>query len=1035
MNLSAMSIRKPIPAILLFILLTVAGLISFKRMIIQEQPDIDFPIVFVTTSLPGASPPQLESEVARKIESSLLSVSQVRHVFTTISDGVVETTVQFRLEKDPAEAINDVRDAVGRVRTDLPADIRDPVISRLDLAGLPILTYTVASGQMDEEALSWFVDNQVSKALLSVAGVGKLARVGGVEREVLIELDPLRMAALNVSAVDVSSQLRRVQRESSGGKVNISGASQSVRTIATVGNTAAIAAMDMALPDGRSIRLDQVARVTDGAAERTAITLLDGKPVVGFDITRSKGASEITVARAVRAAVAQLAEKESHVTFKEAFNAVDPVQENYDGSMTLLYEGMFLTVLVVWFFLRDGRATLVSAAALPLSILPTFLVMGMLGFSLNLITLLSLALVVGILVDDAIVEIENIMRHLRQGKTPFQAALQAADEIGLAVVATTCTLIAVFLPTAFMGGVVGQYFKQFGWTASVAVAASLLVARLLTPMMAAYLLKPLKHEPAPSRMLPHYLGAVQWCLRHRRSTLALSALFFVASLAMIGLLPSGFIPPADGNQTRVMLELAPGATLERTRAAAEQARLLIGRDKAIAGDVLQVYSAIGGEELRKATLTVNLKPRKERSHTQSEINILLRERMRDVPGVRATVGSSGEAGEELELLLTGDDPEALKTAALAIQREMRTIPGLGAIYSNISLLRPELIVTPDFARAADLGVTATAIGETLRVATTGDYDQALSKLNLPERQVPIRVRLPEAARHDLALLERLPVPGKNGNVPLSSVASLHIDSGPARIERRDRSRRVVIHAELNGRPISEVQDLVDKLPSVKQLPANVQRGKSGDVEMMKELFTSFGLSMLIGILCVYLVLVLLFKGFMQPLTVMAALPLSIGGAFLGLLLTGQALSLPSLLGLLTLMGIAVKNSILLVEYAIRARREYGLDRSNALLEACRKRAQPIIMTSVAMSAGMLPLALGWSADPSFRAPMAIAVIGGLITSTLLSLLVIPVVFTCVDDLIEWSARKWRRQPKVAPAIAVNLAPLAPTASSSSSSLP
>lgn len=1019
MNLSAFSIRNPIPAILLFILLTVAGLISFKRMMIQEQPDIDFPIVFVTTSLPGASPPQLEAEVARKIESSLLSVSQVRHVFTTISDGVVETTVQFRLEKDPAEALNDVRDAVGRVRSDLPADIRDPVISKLDLAGQPILTYTVASSQMDEEALSWFVDSQVSKVLLGVSGVGKVARVGGVEREVLIELDPIRMAALNVSAADISSQLRRVQRESSGGKANISGANQSVRTIGTVGSTAEIAAMDMALPDGRSIRLDQVARVIDGIAERTAITLLDGKPVVGFDITRSKGASEITVAHAVRKAVEQLAKKDPHIVFKEAFNAVDSVQENYDGSMTLLYEGIFLTVLVVWFFLRDGRATLVSAAALPLSIIPTFLVMSMLGFTLNMITLLSLALVIGILVDDAIVEIENIMRHLYQGKTPLQAALEAADEIGLAVVATTCTLIAVFLPTAFMDGVVGQYFKQFGWTASVAVAASLLVARLLTPMMAAYLLKPklLAQKPRPSRMLPRYLEAVRWCLQHRRRTLALSALLFVASLALIPLLPSGFIPPADGTQTKVTLELAPGATLERTRAAAERARLLIAQNKDIAPDMVQVYSAIGGEDVRKATLTINLKPRKERVRKQTEINILLRELMRDVPGVRATVGSSGEAGEELELLLTGDYPEALKTAALAIQRDIRGIPGLGAIYSSISLVRPELIVTPDFARAADLGVNATAIGETLRVATIGDYDQALAKLNLPERQIPIRVRLPEAARHDLSLLERLPVPGKQGNVPLSSVAELRIDSGPTRIDRRDRSRRVVIHVELNGRPISEVQDLVDKLPSVKNLPASVQRGKSGDVEMMQELFTSFGLSMLIGILCVYLVLVLLFKGFMQPVTVMAALPLSIGGAFLGLLLTRQALSMPSLLGLLTLMGIAVKNSILLVEYAIRARREQGLDRTSALLDACRKRVQPIIMTSVAMGAGMLPLALGVSADPSFRAPMAIAVIGGLITSTLLSLLVIPVVFTYVDDLMVWVSRKWRRQPKAAPVAA------------------
>ena len=1004
MNFSALSIKHPVPAILLFIMLTVMGLMSFNSMMVQDAPDIEFPFITVTTSLPGASPSQLETEVARKIESSVATITDIRHIYTTINDGVVHTTIEFRLEKDLQEAMDDVHDAVNRIRSDLPVDVCDPVYSKVSTSGQPILTYTVKSDQLDEEALSWFVDNTVSKSLLSVPGVGRISRIGGVNREVLVELYPARMAALNVSAADISRQLQRVQQESPGGKADISGARQSVRTIGTVGNVAEVAALQMALPDGHIIRLDQVAKVTDGIGERTAITLLDGKPVVGFEITRSKGASELTVAKAVRKAIGQLTEKEKHVKIAEAFNNVDAVQQNYEGSMSLLYEGALLAVLVVWVFLRDWRATLVAAAALPLSIIPTFLVMNFLGFSLNGVTLLSLALVIGILVDDAIVEIENIVRHLRMGKSAYQAALEAADEIGLAVVATTFTLVAVFLPTAFMSGIVGKYFKQFGWTAAIAVTASLVVARLLTPMMAAYLLKPIVHAKKDSRLMTRYLAIASWCLHHRVKTMAMAAVFFAASLAMIPFLPTGFIPASDRGQTQVSLELPPGSVLADTEASSEQARRLIMQNK----DVEHVYSAIGGGEARRSKLTVLLKDRPQRKRSQTEVDTELRETLRKLPGVRVTVGAGGN-GEELQLLLSSDDPQALSAVTKAVEREIRTMPGLGNITSSISLVRPEIIVTPHFAKAADLGVTASAIGETLRVATAGDYDQSLAKLNLPERQVPIRVRLPEFARQDISVLERLPVPGKKGNVPLNSVADIRFDSGPARIDRIDRNRRVIIHVELNGHELGDVLAKVNQLPDLKNLPPNVKCGALGDAEVMKELFSGFGLAMLTGVLCVYMVLVLLFKGFLQPMTILAALPLSIGGAFAALLITHNSFSMPSLIGLLMLMGIAVKNSILLVEYAIVARRDHGLNRFDALMDACHKRAQPIVMTTIAMGAGMLPIAIGWGADSRFRGPMAIAVIGGLVTSTFLSLLVIPVVFTYVDDLLVWTSKKFRKK--------------------------
>ena len=613
-NVSSWSIRNPTPAILLFIMLTLAGLLAFWAMKIQQFMDVDLPTVTVTATLPGAAPGQMETEVARKIENAVATLQGVKHIYTKVQDGSAVVTVEFRLEKPTQEAVDDVRDALSRIRADLPGDLKDPVISRVDVAGSPILTYTVASSRMDDEALSWFVDNTVTKALLSVNGVGAVARVGGVSREIRIELDPARMLALNATAAEISRQLRATQQEASGGRADIGGIEQSVRTIGTVQSAAELAAMHIVLADGRRVRLDQVATVSDTVAERRSAALLDGKPVVGFEITRSRGAGEVEVADNVRARLAMLQAEHPDIAITEAFNFVDPVQENFEGSMALLIEGAVLAVLVVWMFLRDGRATFVAATALPLSIIPAFAVMYLMGFTLNIVTLLSMSLVVGILVDDAIVEIENIMRHLRMGKTPYQAAMEAADEIGLAVIATTFTLIAVFLPTAFMGGVAGKFFVQFGWTAAIAVFFSLVVARMLTPMMAAYLLKPPKRDHPEPRWLAIYTGWAAWCLRHRVLTLLAAGAFFVGSFALVPLLPTGFLPPDDLSQTQVSLALAPGSTLEESLAIAEKARAIVAAHP----HVKMVYTAIGGgatgsdpfaprgaAEVRKATLTIN----------------------------------------------------------------------------------------------------------------------------------------------------------------------------------------------------------------------------------------------------------------------------------------------------------------------------------------------------------------------------------------------------------------------------------------------
>ncbi|QTP57802.1 efflux RND transporter permease subunit [Billgrantia antri] len=1002
-NTSSWAIRNPIPVALLFVLLTSLGLMSFRCMFIQDLPDVNIPRVVVSASLPGAAPALVENEVARKIENAIATVSGVDHITTTLTDGHAEIGIEFRLEKPVQEAVDDVRDAVSRIRSDLPAAMRDPVIQHRGFSEDPLLLYTVASSRLDEEALSWFVDDRIARAVLAVPGVGEVRRIGGVDRAVRVALHPDRLLALNTTALDISRQLRQAQLEAPGGRTNVGGAEQAVRILANAASAAELAAMELALGDGRRIRLDQIATVTDSVAERRSAAFLDGVPVVGFEMTRARGYGEVDVAEGVQAALAALQVQNPHVEIQQAFDFVEPVRENYQGSMRILYEGMLLAVLVVFCFLRDWRATLIAAVTLPLSIIPTFGLMHLMGFSLNIVTLLALSLVIGVLVDDAIVEIENIERHLLMGKPPRRAAMDAAAEIGLAVVATTFTLIAVFLPTAFMSGTVGRFFFQFGWTASVAVLFSLVVARLLTPMMAAYLLRNPGRGHHQPKWITFYLAVASWCQRQRKTTLLAAAACFAGGLWLASTLPDAFIPPDDISQTQATLTLPPGSTLSEATELAEQARTRLEENPY----VTRIFAAVGDAsnssdaDVTSVVLTVGLADRTSRAGIKLQaIEQQLRDALAALPGVRTRVGTE-DSGDTYELALAGEDSRVLEQHARQVERELRAVPGLGAVSSTASLVRPELIVRPDFARAADLGVSASAIADTLRIATVGDDAEDLPKLNLGERQVPIMVRLADAARQDIATLGHLPVPGARGMVPLENVATLEWSSGPAEITRYDRLRNINFEVVLQGRPLGEIEQIVQALPSVRQLPPGIHQAATGDAEEMAEVAAGFAIAMLTGVLCIYMVLVLLFRSFMQPVTILVALVLSVPGAFLALFLTQSALSLPAMIGLVMLMGVATKNSILLVDYIIIARQEHGLDRRDAILDACRKRVRPIVMTTLAMGAGMLPVAMGWAGDPSFRAPMAYVVIGGLMTSTLLSLLVIPVVYSYVDDGVQW----------------------------------
>ena len=1015
LNVSAYSIRNPLVAILLFVLLTLGGIYGFMQMKVQQFPDIDLPAVVVTVTLPGAAPSQLENDIAKKIENKLTSIEGVKHIRTSLQTGVATIATEFALEKDIQEAVDDVRSAVGEVRGDLPAAANDPIITKVSTSGFPVVTYSVASENMNVEDLSWFVDDTVTKRLSDIPGVSTVSRIGGLQREITVAADPIALSGLKYPIAQLSNQITGIQQDSSGGEAEVGKTTQTIRVLGAVERASDLNNLQVAVPTGGTQALGRMAQITDGAADPSSIAKLDGETVVAFNITRSRGASEVEVMELVDAELAKLSADVGNIDIEKVYDRATPIAEDYQASLRMLIEGGLLAVVVVFLFLRNIRATFVAAVALPLSVIPTFLGMYLFGFSLNIISLLALSLVIGVLVDDAIVEVENIIRHLRMGKTPYEAAMEAADEIGLAVVATTFTLIAVFLPTAFMGGIVGQFFRQFGWTAALSIFASLMVARLITPMMAAYILRPeKKHVEKQSALMDWYLKVVSWTLHHRWITMGATLILFVASLALVKLLPTSFIPDNDIDQTRVEIELTPDVALEDTeRVAAMTSERILAMP-----EVTHIFTSVGeaqaameassgGKAENIAGLDIVLAPRAERASKQ-EIERKISSMLSEVPGARFTVGlsSGGETGYNFSL--TSTDPRLLEQTAQQMMAEIRALPSAGAVTSDRSLPRQELTVTPNRLAMADKGVTTQDIATTLRVATVGDYEQRLSKLNLDTRQVPIVVRLPDVAKQNVSQLEGLYVPSAlpaGQGVRVGEVASLNFGTGPAQISRLDRERAISITVQPANGELGDLVQAVKAIPSMQQLPASITIIDQGQAENMAELFSGFVIAMSVGVVCILGVLILLFSRILQPFTILMALPLSIGGAFVGLVITNSSLSMPSMIGFIMLMGIATKNSILLVDYALIAQRR-GLARFDAIIDSCRKRARPIIMTTIAMGAGMLPLVFGWGdADPTFRRPMAAAVLGGLVTSTLLSLVVIPVVYTLMDDLSGWFG-KW-----------------------------
>jgi len=1000
LNISAWSIRRPVPSIVLFAVLTLLGIMSFVSLPVTRFPNIDVPVVSITVTQSGAAPAELESQITREVEDAVANIPGVKHIVSTVTDGSSTTVMEFRLEIDQDRALNDVKDAIDNIRADLPRSIDEPIVRRIDVEGQSILTYAASAPSMTLEQLSWHVDDVIKRQLQGLSGVGRVERYGGVDREVRVLLDPDRLLALGITAAEVNQQVRATNVDLGGGRGEVGGQEQAIRTLAGARKVEDLADTKIVLPGGREMRLSDLGRVIDDASEQRSFARLNGEPVVTFAVFRSKGESELSVADVVTKKLAELGQQYPDVRLTRVDDAVAYTRGNYHSALETLIEGAVLAVLVVLLFLRNMRATFIAAVALPLSVIPTFWAMSAMGFSLNLVSLLGITLVTGILVDDAIVEIENIVRHMRMGKSPYRAALEAADEIGLAVIAISLTIVAIFSPVSFMGGIAGQYFKQFGLTVAVAVLFSLLVARLITPVMAAYLMRPIpEHDEGNSLVIRAYAGFLRATLKVRYLTLLTGLALFAGSIYATTLLPTGFLPDEDTSRIVVSAELPPGATLDDTRVTTDRmVKTLRAIPEVKSVFVLGGSTPTGGLEIRKASLFVQLVPKSERVLTQKRLKTIISNALADIPDARAWyVNERGE--RELSFSILSNDGEELKAAVSRLEGALRQVPGFKNVVASTSIDRPELRVVPNFDAAARLGIAPSQIAETIRVATIGDIDANLAKFNAGDRLVPIRVQIEESARTDMLRLRNLRVTSADGHsIPLAAVAEVSFGRGPSSIDRFDRQRRAVIGVDLVSRyALSSARETFLQVVEEQKLPPGVHLQPSGDAEIQDEVATGFTTAMATGLMIVFGVLVLLFGSVAQPVTILLSLPLSFGGVVLALLATNNPVSMPVYIGLLMLMGIVTKNAIMLVDFAVEQVAK-GVNRIEAVIDAGRKRARPIVMTTLAMVAGMIPSALALGDGGEFRSPMAIAVIGGLLVSTVLSLVFVPSFFTVMDDI-------------------------------------
>jgi len=1042
-NISAWAIRNPVPPIVLFVALMLAGLVSFNRMDINQNPDVSFPLVSVTVSQPGAAPSELETQVTQRVEAAIRGISGVDEMTSFAQEGMSLTNVQFAIGTPVDRAVADVKNAVDQVRSELPDGILEPQVTRVDIEGGPIAYFSAEATDMTLEQLSWYVDNTVARRLLGISGMARVRRSGGVSREIRVILDPAKMQARGITAAQINQQLRQMNINAAGGRAEIAGAEQSVRVLGNAADAYTLGETQIAISGGRTTKLSDIATVRDMYAEQRSLATMNGRQVTSFSMEKAKGASDVSVYDEAMKEMKKLEKENPKVHFKQLYSSVEYTRGQYESAMSSMVEGAILAVLIVLLFLRDWRATIISALAIPLSAIPSFWFMDLMGFTLNSISLLALSLVAGVLVDDAIVEIENIVRHMRMGKTAYQASIDAADEIGLAVLATTMSIVAVFLPVALMPGLSGQFFIQFGMTVVVSVLMSLAVARMITPMIAAYFLKAHGQEThGEGWLMDRYMSVLRWSLDtraadrirgrekyavrmahfggpgvgnwlglrwvrirrrmraalvdHRIWTAALGVLALVMTVVSFATLPQAFQPTINTDFSSVQIEMVPGTTLEQTRQVTQRVSDLLTADKDV------VDAAFSDIEPAKATIYLTLKKTRPLSSVDWERQVAPKFQTIADARVNFQSQSGGGFGRDIIMMFGSDNPELLEKTANTLVEQMVGLKQIVAPRVAGDMQRPEIIITPRLDVAADMGVTTTALSQAIRIATLGDIDQNSAKFSLSDRQIPIRVSLAEDSRKDIATIQNLPVPTASGaSVPLSVVADIRFGAGPTQIRRFNQVRRIVVGADFAPGVIeSQARQAIENLPIMKNLPQGIQRLQAGNSKFQAEMITNFMIAVVSGILLVFAVLVLLYKRLMPPFVNMGSLLLAPLGGTLALHIAGQPISMPVYIGLLMLLGIVAKNSILLVDFALEEIQK-GVPKPEAIIDAGHKRAQPIVMTTVAMVAGMIPTAISLSGDGAWRAPMGITVIGGLILSTVLTLVIVPAAFSLAIGVEAW----------------------------------
>ena len=1023
MLISDFAIKKPIVTTVMMLVIVVFGMAALTQLETDEFPEVAPPVVSITVPYPGAAPGVVEREVVDPIEEAVQGISGVDKMHSTALDGFAIIIVEFDFEIEPVVATQEVRDAISEIRGDLPTEMEEPVLTRFDPQELPIVSLTLSSTELDPGALTRLADPTIERALTSLSGVADVTIVGGLERELTVEVRPEALAAAGLTVADITRVLAAENLEAPVGRLEQGPTERALRLRGRVQTPEEFAEIIVSRTDARLVRLGEVAEVRDGTEEARSAAFFNDRTAVGIDVKKSRGYSTTDVAERIRARVTELQrELPAGTRLDIVRDAGTRVAESVSDVQRTLLEGAALTVLVVFVFLRSWRSTVITGLALPVSVIAAFVPVWLWGFTLNTMSLLGLSLSIGILVDDAIVVRENIVRHLEAGRDHERAAREGTSEIGLAVTATTLSIVVVFLPIAFMGGIAEQWFAPFALTLACAVLVSLFVSFSLDPMLSAvwedpevmgkrsWLSRKLEvFDRAIDRVTLRYRTVISWSLRHRLVTVGIAIASFVAALALpaVGLVGTSFFPETDESEFQLNIETPPGSSLAYTRGKVLQIAALARAHP----EVEYTYATVGGVtgEVDEGTVFVRLSPKAARSRSQQEVMRALRAEVARIAGVNTWVPQGFGGERQLQLQYVGPDAKVLNEIASETARRIREIPGVVDVGLSSKGQRPELAIQPDRALAGAVGVSVADLAASLRPAFAsvdiGDWvDPTGQTRDVVVRVAPSARELPR----DVATLPIRTVTG--ASVELTQIAQLVDGLAPALIEHLDGRRVVTVAANVEGIALSAANAAIDESLRDVRLPPGYERIVGGQTEDQTEVFGRMFVALGIAVVLMYFVLVLQFGSFIDPIPIMASLPLSLIGVMLALLATGSTLNLMSLIGMILLMGLVAKNAILLIDFAKRATRGERT-REEALVEAGAVRFRPIVMTSVAVIAGMIPVAIGGGEGADFRAPLGRAVIGGVVASTILTLLVIPTFYDIVANLRDRAIRRLRRRAR------------------------